>query len=113
MRMGGPGYTTITTIATNSPRLIGLMGAYTGKLYPLVRVTVSVGRDKSNTIVLADDRMISRRHAEIHLQNGDAVIKDIGSTNGTFVNGSRIVSALILRAGDEIRFGDTRFRFEA
>ncbi len=65
---------------------------------------LSIGRDKSNHIVL-NDAMVSRKHAELTIQNnGTASIKDLGSSNGLFVNGSR-VSEAILRPGDVVKCG--------
>ncbi len=101
-----------TATRTGTPRLIGAMGIYSGNIYPITGGSVSVGRDSANTIALADDTTVSRRHAEIQLQNGGAVVRDLGSANGTFVNGVRISGEQALRAGDEIQIGNTRFRFE-
>lgn len=101
-----------TATRTGTPRLIGAMGIYSGNIYPITGGSVSVGRDSSNTIALADDTTVSRRHAEIQLQNGGAVVRDMGSANGTFVNGVRISGEQTLRVGDEIQIGNTRFRFE-
>jgi pSer/pThr/pTyr-binding forkhead associated (FHA) protein len=58
------------------------------------------------------DSTVSRRHAVIALDGGGHVIRDQGSSNGTFVNGARVAEAP-LRPGDEVSIGGTRFRFEA
>lgn len=65
-----------------------------------------VGRNISNHIVLSDD-MVSRQHAQlIALDTGQVIIKDLGSSNGTFVNGNRI-SECYLKPGDIVKCGST------
>jgi len=63
----------------------------------------TVGRHLDNTIVL-DDVSVSGHHAELFMHNGDYLLKDLFSSNGTFVNGSRILIRQ-LKDGDQIRFG--------
>ena len=82
-----------------------------GRQVPLSPAGVTLGRSQDNHIHLADERA-SRRHARIDLQQGIYVISDLGSVNGTYVNGQR-VQQQILRDGDEIRIGDTRLRFHS
>lgn len=67
-----------------------------------------IGRSSSCDIVLGDDA-ISRRHAEIALRGGVCVIRDLGSCNGTWVNG-RAIQRARLRRGDELQLGDTVIR---
>ena len=64
---------------------------------------VLVGRDPASAIVLADPT-VSRRHAEIEVDGETCVVRDLGSTNGTYVHG-RPVTATRLRAGDAVTFG--------
>jgi pSer/pThr/pTyr-binding forkhead associated (FHA) protein len=52
---------------------------------------------------------ISRHHCLIRLQGGEATLVDLGSSNGTYVNGTRVLSQTALRTGDEIRVGPCRF----
>ena len=80
-----------------------------GRRHPLSLAGLSLGRSHENDVVLADDRA-SRHHARVDLQEGAWVILDLGSANGTFVNGER-VRQQVLRPGDEIRIGDTLFHF--
>jgi pSer/pThr/pTyr-binding forkhead associated (FHA) protein/subtilisin family serine protease len=77
--------------------------------YPLSSERTSIGRSRDNDIHLADERA-SRRHALIDLQQGVFVIFDLGSVNGTFVNGQR-VQQQTLSDGDEICIGESRLRF--
>jgi len=73
---------------------------------------VSVGRLPDCTIPLTDVN-VSRRHAEIRPTRGAYIVVDLGSTNGTMVNGSRIAGEQRLSDGDILSFGSTYVRFEA
>jgi hypothetical protein len=70
-----------------------------------------VGRAKESEVALTDPS-VSRRHASIVLVNGVPMVRDLGSRNGTFVNGERVTSRT-LRDGDELRFGNTEAIVEA
>lgn len=78
--------------------------------YP-VEGTSRIGRSEECEVVLLDPS-VSRTHAVVEIRRGAAVVRDAGSTNGTFVNGRRIEREA-LRDGDELRLGNTRLRFEA
>jgi len=73
---------------------------------------VTVGRLSECTIPLSDHN-VSRRHAEIRPGRGAYVVVDLGSTNGTMVNGTRITGEQRLGDGDILSFGSTYVRFEA
>ena len=73
---------------------------------------VTVGRLPECTIPLSDQN-VSRRHAEIRPGRGAYVVTDLGSTNGTMVNGTRINGEQRLSDGDILSFGSTYVRFEA
>jgi len=73
--------------------------------------TISIGR-ASDCSIPVKDRYLSRRHAEIVSSDGHWVLKDLGSANGTYLNGSRVERELRLHAGDRIRLGDTEIVFE-
>jgi hypothetical protein len=83
----------------------------TGDRVPLGEETITVGRLPESTIVLADPN-VSRQHAEIRPRGATFVVIDLGSTNGTRINGIR-VNEHELVDGDEVTFGNTRMRFEA
>ena len=94
----------------SGPRLVGMQGTYMGSIFP-IHGTVIMGRDPSNPVALDRDTTTSRRHAQITDQGGSYYLQDLGSSNGTFVNGSRVTECP-LSPGDEIAVGGTRFRFE-
>jgi sigma-B regulation protein RsbU (phosphoserine phosphatase) len=71
---------------------------------------VSIGRASECTIPIKD-RYLSRKHAEIDPAPGNWVLRDCGSANGTYLNGSRVESESPLRSGDRIRVGDTEIVF--
>ena len=84
-----------------------------GERYPLIGAHTVIGRDELADVVL-DDPGISRRHCEVRVTNDGprlvTSIRDLGSTNGTFVNGERITSTR-LDEGDEITIGRTHAVF--
>lgn len=82
----------------------------TGDRVPLADTPVSIGRHAECTVVLGDPNA-SRRHAEVRPAPGGFVVVDLGSTNGTKVNG-RNVAEHALADGDEILLGGTVLRFE-
>jgi hypothetical protein len=74
-----------------------------GQTFELSLPETGIGRDAQNEICL-DHKSVSRSHARILYEDGQAVIYDVGSTNGTFVNGQPI-SRSVLRSGDVVRIG--------
>ncbi len=83
----------------------------TGERLSLGEAVVTFGRKPESTVQLADPN-VSRNHAEIRPHGNGWVLVDLGSTNGTRVNGAR-VSSHELTEGDEITFGNTLVAFEA
>jgi len=80
-------------------------GPNTGKIYPLEATEIIIGRDASNVIAI-NDAEVSRKHAKLSLQNSAYVIQDLGSTNGTFINGQRISTPQELKPGDTVTLGE-------
>jgi pSer/pThr/pTyr-binding forkhead associated (FHA) protein len=71
-----------------------------------------IGRSSASDIVLKSDDFASGRHARLTRHGGLLYVEDLGSTNGTFVNGRKTVGATPLRHGDTVRVGSTTFRYE-
>jgi predicted component of type VI protein secretion system len=71
----------------------------------------TIGREGCDVNLM--DPEVSRRHATIRDQGGSLAIEDLGSTNGTFVNGSRITVVTVLKDGDEVRLGNTVWSIRA
>lgn len=89
--------------------LVPLHGTKRGELLTLTTVT-TVGTDPTCTVVL-DDQFMSSRHAEIKAENGVWVLRDTGSTNGTYVN-SRRVDREELLDNDLLKFGGLQLKFK-
>ncbi len=77
-----------------------------GEAFTLDR-EVTVGRGGGCQIVLPDDTFVSQVHARLFQRDGRTYVEDLGSRNGTYVNGKRIEGATRLRRGDRIQFGQT------
>jgi hypothetical protein len=74
---------------------------------------ISIGRGGPNEVSLDGDDFASAQHARVEPRRDGVWIEDVGSTNGTFVNGVRLSRARKLAAGDLVRVGETDLRFEA
>ena len=84
-------------------------GQEVGKGYPVHKVPATLGRDELSDISISDTRM-SRQHAMLFYFAPSFYLKDLGSTNGTFVNDKRIKQAAIKNA-DKIKLGNTVLEF--
>jgi signal transduction histidine kinase/pSer/pThr/pTyr-binding forkhead associated (FHA) protein len=91
------------------PRLILIKGADEGKQFELTLPIHTVGRDSASNIRLVDTE-VSRRHAEFRLVNGSYHLADVGSANGTFVNGQP-VKEVPLQPGDRVQIGQSVLLF--
>ncbi|MGW3954975.1 FHA domain-containing protein [Streptomyces sp. NPDC004752] len=80
--------------------------------HPAVGRPLRIGRDPANGLRL-NHETVSRVHAELSRQGGLWVLRDLGSTNGTSVNGRRVIGAAVVRAGDQVSFGRVAFRLAA
>ncbi len=100
-----------SSLRSSRPRLVVVAGGARGKGISLVQGSIGLGRAEIDV----NDNGISRQHLEVTWQGSQIRIKDVGSTNGTFVNGNRIPAgnAILLHPGDMIRLGNTMLRFEA
>jgi pSer/pThr/pTyr-binding forkhead associated (FHA) protein len=81
-------------------------GPVPGTTFLLEQEETTLGRDLTNEIPISDPE-VSRRHARFLLRDDNVFLEDLGSTNGTFLNGERITSPQQLRKGDVITFGES------
>ncbi|MDF2503666.1 MAG: hypothetical protein K0R06_1157 [Clostridium sp.] len=79
-----------------------------GSVVPIDR-EITMGRKEDNTVVLHEE-YVSGHHARIYLKNNNYILEDLGSTNGTTVNGEKINEKEYLRAGDKIEIGTIVFK---
>jgi predicted component of type VI protein secretion system len=86
-------------------QLVMRSGPTPGATYPLEGDQLTIGRDSANAVAI-NDAEISRKHARLTFQGGKYVIEDLGSTNGTFVNGQRLSGPFVLKSGDVVSFGE-------
>ena len=80
-------------------------GPTPGVVFPLEGEQLTIGRDSTNGVAINDSE-ISRKHSRLMFQGGKYVIDDLGSTNGTFVNGQRLAGPVVLKAGDVVSLGE-------
>lgn len=80
-------------------------GPTPGATFSLDGDQLLIGRDSSSGVAI-NDAEVSRKHARLTFQGGKFVIEDLGSTNGTFVNGQRLVSPVVLKSGDVVSLGE-------
>jgi pSer/pThr/pTyr-binding forkhead associated (FHA) protein len=73
---------------------------------------ITIGRGSQNDLGLTGDEYASARHARLEPRQDGVWLADIGSSNGTFVNGARLTRPRRLASGDVIRIGETDLRFE-
>jgi len=86
-------------------QLVMRSGPTPGASFTLEGDQLTIGRDATNEITI-NDAEISRRHARLTFQGGKYVLEDLGSTNGTFVNGQRLAGPRVLKAGEVVSFGE-------
>src|SRR5512147_2666647 len=86
-------------------QLIMRSGPTPGAAFALEGDQMTIGRDSTNEIVI-NDAEVSRRHARLTFQGGKYVLEDLGSTNGTFVNGQRLAGPRVLKPGEVVSFGE-------
>ena len=80
-------------------------GPTPGVTFPLEGDQLIIGRDSSNGVAI-NDAEISRKHSRLSFQGGKYVLEDLGSTNGTFVNGQRLAGPVVLKSGDVVSLGE-------
>jgi hypothetical protein len=93
------------------PKLTLVLDRKPVQVYELDQPIIRIGRGETSD-VLIDNVSVSRRHAELREEGGAWLLRDLGSSNGTFLNGQRVTAELPLRPGDEISFGKFSLLFE-
>jgi len=99
--LGAPARRSVRLVVQRSPSLSA------GDEFPLNSAPVTVGRGGQNDLVLDGDEFASARHARIEVRGDGVWVQDLDSTNGTYVNGSRVAGAQRLDGGDVLRVGET------
>lgn len=80
-------------------------GPTPGVTFPLEGDQLTIGRDATNGVAI-NDAEVSRKHSRLMFQGGKYVLEDLGSTNGTFVNGQRLAGPIVLKPGDVVSLGE-------
>jgi len=93
------------------PRLVLLSEGLTGRTYELKGDKTTVGRVSDNAFEISE-ASVSSHHCELTLRGSDVVVKDLGSTNGTFINGEKIEEG-VLKPGQILRVGMIEMRLES
>jgi len=95
------------------PAYLELLMSSGARIVVLEGQRVTLGRHPDSGVVLGGDGQISRVHASLEDYGAGWCLKDLGSRNGTYVNGERLLGERVLKHGDEVRIGDARLRFNA
>ena len=91
-------------------KLVVLTQSMAGRSCDLATDVTTVGRVEENAFQIAEPS-VSSRHCEILLRGGDVVVKDLNSTNGTFINGEKISEA-VLKPGQTLRLGNVELKLD-
>ena len=104
-----------TAQAARPGRLVVVQSAVlgAGEAYELDSSALTIGRGGRNDVSIEGDEFASARHVRIESRRDGVWVHDLGSTNGTHVNGARIDRPRKLVPGDVVRVGETELRFEA
>ena len=86
-------------------RLVERQGPTPGQVFELTKDEIAIGRDITNDIVI-NEAEVSRKHARLTLEGDRYKIEDLDSTNGTYINGQRLIGPHVLAVGEAIMFGD-------
>jgi serine phosphatase RsbU (regulator of sigma subunit) len=92
--------------------LVAIGGAATGERVEVGDAPVTIGRSAEQTLVFAGDPEVSRVHARVSLIDGAVTVEDLGSTNGTFVEATRLTKPVTLQEGNVLRVGHQLLKYE-
>ena len=93
-------------------KLVVLSEGFTGRSYELTAPSTTVGRVEDNAFQIPDGS-VSSHHCEIVVKGALIVVKDLNSTNGTFINGQQVQGEAWIKAGQILRLGTIELRLEA
>ena len=92
-------------------KLVVIEGPLNGTIVPLGNVQITIGRAPDSTLIIDDD-YASSRHARVYPSEGSWVVEDLGSTNGTWIDRTRITSPTVLPVGAPLRVGRTTLQIQ-
>jgi pSer/pThr/pTyr-binding forkhead associated (FHA) protein len=92
--------------------LVRVVNGVEGQVHPLLSEYLLIGRDKTCHILIRDDTSVSRKHASITRSGVKFMLEDLGSSNGVFVNGSKLAAPHELMVGDKVEIGSQAFFFK-
>jgi pSer/pThr/pTyr-binding forkhead associated (FHA) protein len=93
-------------------RLVVLSEGLTGRTYELKVEKTTIGRVEDNSFQIAESS-VSSHHCEILLRGNDVVVKDLNSTNGTFISGQQVTGERVIKPGQILRLGQVEMRLES
>jgi hypothetical protein len=91
-------------------KLVVLSAGLTGRSHELKADKTTIGRVEDNTFQLAEPS-VSSHHCEVEMRGSDVLVKDLNSTNGTFINGEKVTES-VLKPGQTLRLGQVEIRLE-
>lgn len=97
--------------STRGPSLVVTEGPLLNTVIPLGTAQITLGRAPDSTLVIDDD-YASSRHARIYPSDGSWILEDLGSTNGTWIDRTRITSPTVLSPGASLRIGRTTLQLQ-
>ncbi len=92
-------------------KLVVIEGPLLGTIVPLENAQITIGRAPDSTLIIDDD-YASSRHARVYPSEGSWVVEDLGSTNGTWIDRTRITSPTVLPVGAPLRVGRTTLQIQ-
>jgi pSer/pThr/pTyr-binding forkhead associated (FHA) protein len=92
-------------------KLVVIEGPLDGTVIPLADAQITIGRAPDSTLIIDDD-YASSRHARIYPSEGSWVVEDLGSTNGTWIDRTRITTPTVLPVGAPLRVGRTTLQIQ-
>src|SRR6476646_1195184 len=91
-------------------KLVVLSAGLTGRSHELKADKTTIGRVEDNTFQIAEPS-VSSHHCEVEMRGSDVLVKDLNSTNGTFINGEKVTES-VLKPGQTLRLGQVEIRLE-